>query len=118
MNHSIAHALGVIYDTHHGLANAAILTKVMHFNMSDNGVKKKLASLGPLLKTKSDAETVLKSIEEWLISLGLPTNLKKMGIERNQIQDIEAYALEDPCCPLNPKRVERGDVVKIIKSLL
>jgi alcohol dehydrogenase class IV len=118
LNHSIAHALGVYYDTHHGLANAAILTEVMRFNMSDNGVKAKLASLGPLLNTKSDAETVLQSIEEWLISLGLPTNLKEMGIERNQIQDIEVYALEDPCCPLNPKRVEKGDVVKIINDLL
>jgi 4-hydroxybutyrate dehydrogenase len=118
LNHSIAHALGVIYDTHHGLANAAVLIEVMKFNLSDNGVKAKLASLGPLLNMKRDAESVLKAIEEWLISLELPTNLKEMGVKQNQIQDIEQYALEDPCCPLNPKKVGKGDVVKIIKNLL
>ena len=35
VNHSIAHALGVFYDTHHGLANAAVLVEVMKYNIDD-----------------------------------------------------------------------------------
>ena len=34
INHSIAHALSVFYDTHHGLANAAVLVEVMKYNIS------------------------------------------------------------------------------------
>jgi len=118
LNHAIAHGLGVYYDIHHGLANAALLVEVMKFNLSDQGVRTKLASLAPLIQTKHDADSVLKKIEEWLVDLGLPTNLKEFHIEENQFQTIENYALEDPCCPLNPKKVEKGDVVKIIRNLV
>jgi alcohol dehydrogenase class IV len=118
INHSIAHALGVYYDTHHGLANAAILVEVMKYNLSDNKVKAKLASIGPLLETKSDAEAVIAAIEKWLLSIDLPTNLKEMRIQKDHIQKIEDYALTDPCCALNPKKVEKGDVVRIIENLL
>jgi alcohol dehydrogenase class IV len=118
LNHSIAHALSIFYDTHHGLANAALLIEVMKFNLSNNTVREKLASLGPLMKTKSDADVVIEEIEKWLHSVDLPTNLKEIGIKQSQIQAIEDYALEDPCCPLNPKKVEKGDVVEIIGKLL
>jgi alcohol dehydrogenase class IV len=118
INHSIAHALGVFYDTHHGLANAAILIEVMKFNLSNNKAKAKLSSIGPLLGTKGKAEAVIAAIEKWLLSIGLPTNLKEIGIQNDQIQKIENYALTDPCCPLNPNKVEKGDVVKIIQNLL
>ncbi|MBN2013341.1 iron-containing alcohol dehydrogenase [candidate division KSB1 bacterium] len=118
VNHSIAHALGVFYDTHHGLANAAVLVEVMKYNLKSLNVKQKLASLGPLLNTKSDAEAVINAIENWLISLNMPVNLKSFSIPAIDAQRIEDYALEDPCCPLNPRKVEKGDVLKIIQQLL
>ena len=34
LNHSIAHALGVFYDAHHGLANAAVLVEVLKYNLA------------------------------------------------------------------------------------
>lgn len=118
LNHSIAHALGVLYDAHHGLANAAVLIEVMKYNLVDNHVKGKLASLGPLLNTNNDANAVIDAIEKWLHSVDMPTDLKDFGIKENEIQQIEDYSLEDPCCPLNPRRVEKGDVVQILKNLL
>lgn len=118
LNHSIAHALGVLYDTHHGLANAAVLVEVMKYNRSEGCVREKLASLGTLLKTENDADAVIETIEKWLVSLTMPTNLTEFGIQENKIQEIEDYSLEDPCCPLNPKKVEKGDVVKIMRKLL
>jgi alcohol dehydrogenase class IV len=118
VNHSIAHALSVFYDTHHGLANAAVLVGVMKFNLSDKGANHKLASLGPIMNTANDADAVITEIENWLQAVGMPTNLSSIGIEKNQIQAIEDYALEDPCCPLNPKKVEKGDVVGIIEKLM
>ena len=60
----------------------------------------------------------MKKIEEWLVDLGLPTNLKEFNIKEDQFQTIEDYALEDPCCPLNPKKVKKGDVVQIIRNLV
>ena len=118
INHSIAHALSVFYNTHHGLANAAVLIEVMKYNISDEKVNKKMASLGNMLGTENDALAVIAAIEKWLIKVGMPTDLKEIGIKEEDIPGIEAYAMSDPCKPLNPKPVLDGDVTKIIKNLL
>ncbi len=118
INHSIAHALSVFYDTHHGLANAAVLVEVMKYNITDEKVNAKMAALGSLLGTENDALAVISEIEKWLKKVGMPTNLKEIGIKVEDIDAIEEYAMDDPCKPLNPKTVLKGDVTKIIKNLL
>ncbi len=118
INHSIAHALGVFYDLHHGLANAAVLVQVLKFNAGDKVVADKLAALGPVFKVDNDADAVIQAIEKWLISLDMPTDLKSFHIAADQVQLIEDYALEDPCRPLNPRKVDKGDVAEIVKKLI
>ena len=118
INHSIAHALSVFYDTHHGLANAAVLVEVMKFNSTDEIVNKKLATLGNLLGTENNAESVISAIEKWLKKVDMPTDLKNIGIKEEDINGLEEYAMGDPCKPLNPKPVLAGDVTRIIKNLI
>ncbi len=105
INHSIAHALSVYYDTHHGLANAAVLIEVMKYNITDEKVNEKMAALGTLLNTENDAMTVISEIEKWLKKVGMPTDLKEIGIKVEDIDGIEEYAMGDPCRPLNPNRL-------------
>ena len=118
INHSIAHALSVFYDTHHGLANAAVLVEVMKYNITDRKVNNKLAALGKIFNSDEDALAVIAEIEKWLIKVGMPTDLKTIGVKDEDIPGIEAYAMSDPCKPLNPKPVIDGDVTTIIKNLL
>ncbi len=118
LNHSIAHALGVYHDTHHGLANAAVLLGVMRYNLSNDGVKEKLALLGQLLGTKKDAHSFLDLLKEWLASIGMPADLKSLKIPENQLPLLEEYALADPCCPSNPRKVQKGDVREILSKLI
>jgi alcohol dehydrogenase class IV len=118
INHSIAHALSVFYDTHHGLANAAVLVEVMRYNSTDSKTNAKLATLGYLLDTDNEAIAVITAIEKWLKTVGMPTKLDEFGIKEKDITRIEDYAMSDPCCPLNPKPVMPGDVGSIIKNLL
>ena len=118
INHSIAHALSVFYDTHHGLANAAVLIEVMKYNITDEKVNNKLAALGTIFNTENDALAVISEIEKWLNKVGMPTDLKNIGVKEEDIAGIEAYAMGDPCKPLNPKPVLDGDVTTIIKNLL
>ena len=118
INHSIAHALSVFYDTHHGLANAAVLVEVMKYNITDEKVKNKLAALGTIFNTDNDALAVISEIDKWLKKLGMPTDLKNIGVKEEDISGIEVYAMGDPCKPLNPKPVFDGDVTTIIKNLL
>lgn len=118
LNHAIAHALGVYYDVHHGLANAALLVEVMKYNISDATVNKKLAELGALLGTEASAEAFIELLTAWLPSIGLPVDLKFLNIGTGEIPKIEEYALGDPCCPLNPKPVQKGDVAGILQRII
>lgn len=118
INHSIAHALSVYYNTHHGLANAAVLVEVMKYNITNEKVNQKMSALGTLLNTENDAMSVISEIEKWLKKVGMPTDLKEIGIKTEDIDGIEEYAMGDPCRPLNPKPVVKGDVRKIIENLL
>lgn len=118
LNHSIAHALGVYYDMHHGLANAVVLTEVMRYNLSRESTRKRYASLGSIFGVTNDAEVVIETIDKWLVSLELNKKLSDCGVGSDKFEALEAYALEDPCCPLNPKKVEKGDVVSILKKLI
>ena len=118
INHSIAHALGVFYDMHHGLANAVVLPEVMRYNLSRDQIRERYASLGTIFGVENDAEAVIEAIEKWLKSMDLLKNLSDLGVKADKLEDLEAYALKDPCCPLNPKKVEKGDVVAILKNLI
>ena len=118
LNHAIAHGLGIFYDMHHGLANAIVLTEVMKYNLSRETTRERYASLGAIFGVENNAEKVIEAIEEWLKSVDMFTNFSKLGIEIDKVEELEAYALEDPCCPLNPKTVEKGDIVALLKRLM
>ena len=118
VNHAIAHGLGIFYDMHHGLANAVILPEVMRYNLSKDSIREKYASLGSIFGVPNDAEAVIKAVEDWLKSVDMFKKLSDLGVGTDKLEELEAYALEDPCCPLNPKKVEKGDVVGILRKLI
>ena len=59
VNHAIAHALGVYYDLHHGLANATLLIGTTKYNIQDENARAKLALLGSVLGVKNDADEIV-----------------------------------------------------------
>ena len=118
LNHAIAHGLGAIFDIHHGLANAVVLTEVMRYNMTKNTIRERYASLGAVFGTENDAEKVIDAVEQWLKSMDMSVRLSDLGVDAGRLEELEAYATEDPCYPLNPKKPEKGDVVKILQKLI
>ncbi len=118
LNHAIAHGLGAIYDMHHGLANAILLTEVMRYNLSREGTRARYAALGSIFGVENDAEKVIDAIDKWLVSLHLNIKLSALGVSPDKLEALEDYALADPCCPGNPKKVEKGDVLGILTKLM
>ena len=118
VNHSIAHALGVYYDVHHGLANAALLIATTKYNMENENARNRLASIGHVFDVKNDAEAVLDILDHWLIRLNLPTDLKSFQIDSNDLEKIEQYALSDPTCPTNSRKVQPGDIIRILDGII
>jgi 4-hydroxybutyrate dehydrogenase len=118
INHSIAHALGAIYDMHHGLANSAVMIEVLKYNCTVKAVAEKIASLGSTLNVENTCDAVIEALERWLVSLQVPTDLKKLNLKEKDLQAIEDYVFEDPCFSSNPKKVEKGDIIGILKKVI
>ena len=118
VNHAIAHALGVHYDLHHGLANATLLIGTTKYNIEYENARAKLASLGSVLGVKNDADEIVAMMSNWLRRLKLPSDLKSFQIDSNDLKKIEKYALADPSCPTNSRKVVAGDVIDILERLI
>ena len=121
--HSMAHALGAVYDTPHGVANAILLPTVMTYNADATGEKyRDIAKAmgvqgvdGMSLREARDAAcaAVAKLSED----VGIPQNLK--GIVREEDVDFLAQsAMDDACRPGNPKDPTKEDIIALYRSLL
>jgi alcohol dehydrogenase class IV len=86
--------------------------------MSRETTKERYASLGSIFGVENDAVKVIEAVEKWVDELGMNVKLSALGITEDNLEAIEAYAIGDPCYPLNPKVAEKGDVVKILKNIL
>ena len=113
MCHAISHALGGKYHVPHGRLNAILLPGVVGCNAHAAGdIYARLAqSAGMVGSAQSLGVRNLKNtLVKLRRELGLPATLKDAGIEprrlRQDMEEIVAAALEDPCCATNPMTVE------------
>ena len=104
--HSMAHPLGALYDTPHGVANAIILPTVMEYNAEVTGDKYKY-----IAKAAIDAVKKLSS------DIGIPSNLKDI-VKVEDIDFLAQSAYDDACRPGNPKETSVEDIANLYKSLL
>lgn len=107
--HSMAHQLGAVYDTPHGVANALLLPYIMEFN----GVvcvdrMKKIGEIFKVDTTKDDLEVVKRvsnAVRELAIRLEIPQHISEIGGKREDIRMLAEKALVDPCTGGNPREV-------------
>ena len=121
--HSMAHQLGAVYDTPHGIANAMLLPVVMKFNgkVCDGKFKEILLSLGEDVKglTKSQiVEKFVEKIKKLSASVGVTQTIADYGCKKEDIEMLSKKAMEDPCKPGNPRDVELADFVALFKEAM
>lgn len=121
--HSMAHALGAVYDTPHGVANAILLPTVMRYNAEATGEKyRDIAkamgvedvdnmTLDEARKAACDAVAQLSK------DVGIPENLKGI-VKEEDIDFLAQSAMDDACRPGNPKDPTKEDIIALYKSLL
>ena len=88
------------------------------YNIEYENARAKLASLGSVLGVKNDADEIVAMMSNWLRRLKLPSDLKSFQIDSNDLKKIEKYALADPSCPTNSRKVVAGDVIDILERLI
>ena len=122
--HSMAHPLGAVYDTPHGVANAIILPTVMEYNADATGDKyrdiaKAMGVEGTEKMTTEEArKAAVAAVRQLSSDVGIPANLTAVGVKEEDIDFLADSAMADACTPGNPKVPTKEDIVKLSKSML
>ena len=117
--HSMAHQLGAVYDTPHGLANAILLPTVMEFNgeVSYEEFRKILTEAMHIDATEFTKEEVIKTFCECIRNLsndvGITQTVKDVGAKKEDFEMLADKAVLDPCKPGNPREVTKEDFIKL-----
>ena len=122
--HSMAHQLGAVYDTPHGIANAILLPTVMRFNgeVCWERFRDILVRIGRPDAANLGKEDVINTFV-WMISelskaVGVTMTVKDTGCKEEDIEMLADKAMEDPCKPGNPREVSKEDFVNLYKSAM
>lgn len=121
--HSMAHPLGALYDTPHGVANAIILPTVMEYNAPATGEKYKyIAQAMGVAGTEnmSQAEyrkAAIDAVKQLSKDVGIPENLKDI-VKPEDIPFLAQSAYDDACRPGNPRDTSVAEITELYQSLL
>ena len=120
--HAMAHPLGALYDTPHGIANAVILPYVIEYN--SNVCYDKLKEIAKAMNLEVDnlsneevASSIVKSIKEMNKKLGIPSNLKELNASLKDMDWLANAAYNDICLGGNPKEASVEDIKKIYERI-
>ena len=111
--HAISHMVGAEFDTQHGLTNAIVLPSVLRFNEKVISDKVPIMCQAMNLK-KNDFDYFYQSICEILDQLGIPKNLKEIGINESSIASLAEKALKDSAYATNPRTASKEEMEEII----
>ncbi len=121
--HSMAHALGAVYDTPHGVANAILLPTVMAYNAEATGEKyrdiaKAMGVEGTVNMTQEEyRKAACDAVRKLSEDVGIPRDLKNI-VKEEDVMFLAESAMADACRPGNPKDPTLEDIVALYKSLL
>ena len=121
--HSMAHPLGALYDTPHGVANAIILPTVMEYNAEATGDKYKYIAeaMGVEGVDKMSVceyrKAAVDAVKQLSLDVGIPADLKDI-VKAEDIPFLAQSAFDDACRPGNPRATSVEDITALYKSLL
>lgn len=121
--HSMAHPLGALYDTPHGVANAIILPTVMEYNAPATGEKyrniaKAMGVEGVDDMTLDEArKAAVNAVKKLSKDVGIPENLKDI-VKPEDVDFLAQSAYDDACRPGNPRETSVEEIKELYLSLM
>ena len=121
--HSMAHQLGAVYDTPHGIANSIILPTVMEFNgeVCYERFREILKELGINAENYSKEEvikTFVEKIKDLSTKVGITQTVSEVCGKLEDLPMLAEKAMEDPCKPGNPREVTLDDFIELYKKAM
>ena len=119
--HSMAHTLGAVYDTPHGVACAMMLPIVMEYNADCTGEKLKAVAeaMGVDTTGMTQAEyrkAAVDAVRQLSVDVGIPTKLE--ALKEEDLPFLAESAYNDACRPGNPKETSVEDITELFRKLM
>lgn len=121
--HSMAHPLGALYDTPHGVANAIILPTVMEYNAEYTGEKYKHVAKAfgvenvDTMTQEEYRKAAVEAVKKLSQDVGIPQNLKEI-VKEKDLDFLAISAFNDVCTGGNPKDTSVEEIKELYKSLI
>ena len=120
--HSMAHPLGALYDTPHGVANAILLPTVMEYNapMTKDKYREIARAMGVKgvdeMSQDEYRKAAIEAVKKLSVDVGIPTKLE--AIKEEDLQFLAESAHADACAPGNPKDASVEDLKDLFRKLM
>ena len=121
--HSMAHGLGALYDTPHGVANAIILPTVMEYNKEAVGEKlrevaKAMGVPGTEKMSKEEYQkAAIDAVKKLAEDVGIPKDLKNI-VKPEDVDFLSQSAMDDACRPGNPRDPKFEEIKELFLQLM
>ncbi|MEE0867635.1 MAG: lactaldehyde reductase [Clostridia bacterium] len=121
--HSMAHPLGAVYDTPHGVANAIILPTVMEYNAPATGEKYRNIAKAMGVKDvdsmslEEARKAAIEAVKKLSADVGIPSDLKDI-VKPEDVDFLAQSAYDDACRPGNPRETSVAEIKELYMSLL
>jgi len=121
--HSMAHSLGAVYDTPHGVANAILLPTVMEYNAEATGEKLKDVAIAmgvegvEKMSQEEYRKAAVDAVKKLSKDVGIPADLKAI-VKPEDLDFLTQSAMDDACRPGNPKEPTFEDIKNLYLKLM
>lgn len=121
--HSMAHPLGALYDTPHGVANAIILPTVMEYNAPATGDKYKYIAQAmgvegtENMSVEEYRKAAVDAVRKLSQDVGIPADLKEI-VKEEDIPFLAQSAYDDACRPGNPRETSVEEITELYKKMI
>ena len=121
--HSMAHSLGAVYDTPHGVANAILLPTVMEYNAEATGEKLKYVAIAmgvegvEKMSQEEYRKAAVDAVKKLSKDVGIPADLKAI-VKPEDLDFLTQSAMDDACRPGNPKEPTFEDIKNLYLKLM
>ena len=118
--HAMAHQLGGYYNLPHGVCNAILLPYVEEFNLIGNlnRFRDLAEAMGEQIQGLSTGDAAAKAIQAIRTisrQVGIPANLKMLGVKPEDFEIMAENAMKDVCCLTNPRKATKEQIIEIYR---
>jgi len=115
--HGLAHAIGALYDTHHGLTVGVLLPYVLAYNASH--IPQQIATLNSTLGLPDpSASTLLRWLVDFRKTIGIPHTLTDLKLDSSQTERLSQLAFADPSTGGNPAPIDAAAYATVFEKAL